>query len=46
MFERMYEFNGQVMNKHYAKLLSVGFGEAGQPKIPAEEARPEGVMLQ
>jgi len=29
-----------------AKLLSVGYGEAGQPKVMAEEARPEGVMLQ
>lgn len=46
MFERMYELNGHTMNKHYATLLSVGFGDTGQAKIPAEDTRPEGVMLQ
>jgi hypothetical protein len=45
MFERMYEINGHSMNQNYAKILSVGYGEAGSVKL-VEESRPDGVSLQ
>lgn len=45
MFERMYEMNGHAMNRYYANILSVGYGNS-EPVEVAAEPRPDGVMLQ
>jgi hypothetical protein len=46
MFERLYDLNLSSMNQHYAKILSVGFGELEPEVLAAGEDRPEGVVLQ
>jgi hypothetical protein len=46
MFERMYDLNGHMFSRDFAKILSVGFSGVGEGGVAEEEDRPEGVMLQ